>query len=339
MTTPRIHDTSRCAATRRALALVLVLLGPSLGCATDPVDLEPVADGNGPGPATAPPATAPEPRTAGPTERIAPPPVATGGDVLVRVGTDDIGARELADRFRERHREKFDNILKDLLVERVVRRENETHKIDVPAAILDAEVARDREIYEKEARLQYQMGLDELLKAQGRSSEDFTRLSREHALYVHTLRRLVRHAQLQRGAVKVRHIVVKTREEALGLHAKLVQGADFATLARQHSLCPSRRDGGNLAMVVPGVYAAAGHAEVEATLAVLDAGQLSSVVAAKTGFHVFEALYREPPHPAASYAELADRVASSLERFPVSDEEIDWWLEQIRPRYPLVQHF
>nr|WP_115718166.1 peptidylprolyl isomerase [Gallaecimonas mangrovi] len=42
------------------------------------------------------------------------------------------------------------------------------------------------------------------------------------------------------------HILVKTREEADMLLAKLKKGADFNKLAKQHSLCPSKRRGGDL---------------------------------------------------------------------------------------------
>ncbi|WKE64280.1 peptidylprolyl isomerase [Gallaecimonas kandeliae] len=42
------------------------------------------------------------------------------------------------------------------------------------------------------------------------------------------------------------HILVKTREEAEKLLAQLKKGADFNKLAKQHSLCPSKRRGGDL---------------------------------------------------------------------------------------------
>lgn len=42
------------------------------------------------------------------------------------------------------------------------------------------------------------------------------------------------------------HILVKTEKEALELKAKLAKGANFQDLAKRHSLCPSKKRGGDL---------------------------------------------------------------------------------------------
>lgn len=42
------------------------------------------------------------------------------------------------------------------------------------------------------------------------------------------------------------HILVKTLPEAESLQQKIAEGADFASLAREYSLCPSKRNGGDL---------------------------------------------------------------------------------------------
>ena len=42
------------------------------------------------------------------------------------------------------------------------------------------------------------------------------------------------------------HILVKHKDDAEKLKRQLDQGADFAQLARKHSLCPSGKKGGDL---------------------------------------------------------------------------------------------
>ena len=43
-----------------------------------------------------------------------------------------------------------------------------------------------------------------------------------------------------------RHILVATEDKCNELKAAIEGGADFAEIARQHSTCPSSRDGGDL---------------------------------------------------------------------------------------------
>ena len=49
-----------------------------------------------------------------------------------------------------------------------------------------------------------------------------------------------------------RHILVDSEHEALSLLKKLAFGADFETLATEHSLCPSKDKGGALGVFAPG---------------------------------------------------------------------------------------
>ncbi|GGW78196.1 peptidylprolyl isomerase [Alteromonas halophila] len=42
------------------------------------------------------------------------------------------------------------------------------------------------------------------------------------------------------------HILVKTKEEAENLKQRLARGANFQQLAKKHSICPSRKRGGDL---------------------------------------------------------------------------------------------
>ena len=43
-----------------------------------------------------------------------------------------------------------------------------------------------------------------------------------------------------------RHILVDSEAQCLQLKSDIENGADFAAVAREHSSCPSSRDGGNL---------------------------------------------------------------------------------------------
>lgn len=49
-----------------------------------------------------------------------------------------------------------------------------------------------------------------------------------------------------------RHILVATQEQCSDLKRQIEDGADFAEVAKEHSLCPSGKDGGNLGEFAPG---------------------------------------------------------------------------------------
>ena len=49
-----------------------------------------------------------------------------------------------------------------------------------------------------------------------------------------------------------RHILVSTEAECLDLKSKLEAGAEFESLAKQYSSCPSGQKGGNLGEFGPG---------------------------------------------------------------------------------------
>lgn len=55
--------------------------------------------------------------------------------------------------------------------------------------------------------------------------------------------------------VQARHILVSTKEKAEQLKKEIDEGADFSTLAEQHSECPSKKRGGDLGWFGKGAMA------------------------------------------------------------------------------------
>ncbi len=49
-----------------------------------------------------------------------------------------------------------------------------------------------------------------------------------------------------------RHILVNSEEQCLALKQEIENGRDFAEVAKQHSSCPSGRQGGDLGSFGPG---------------------------------------------------------------------------------------
>ncbi len=85
-----------------------------------------------------------------------------------------------------------------------------------------------------------------------------------------------------------RHILVDTEDKCQSLIDEIKGGADFADVAKQHSSCPSSRDGGNLGtfgrgQMVPEFDTACFEGEV---------GQVQGPIKTQFGYHVVEVTER-----------------------------------------------
>ena len=85
-----------------------------------------------------------------------------------------------------------------------------------------------------------------------------------------------------------RHILVKTKEQAEAIKKQLAGGADFASLAKKHSLCSSAKKGGDLGEFGPGTMLKA-FDNVVFKKPILT---IHGPVKTKFGFHLIETIYR-----------------------------------------------
>jgi len=87
-----------------------------------------------------------------------------------------------------------------------------------------------------------------------------------------------------------RHILVSTREQCEELKTQIEEGGDFAALAKEHSTCPSGKQGGDLGEFGPGQM-------VKEFDAVVFSGELRKVhgpVQTQFGYHLLEITSRTP---------------------------------------------
>ncbi|SET68436.1 peptidylprolyl isomerase [Oceanicella actignis] len=108
--------------------------------------------------------------------------------------------------------------------------------------------------------------------------------------------------------VRARHILVKTKEEAEAVRKELLDGADFAELAKTRSTGPSGPRGGDLGwfekdMMVPEF--------AEAAFA-LEPGEISEPVQTQFGWHVIK-LEERREKPAPTFEEMREELAAELE--------------------------
>lgn len=81
-----------------------------------------------------------------------------------------------------------------------------------------------------------------------------------------------------------RHILTATREECDALKSRIEGGEDFADLAKEHSLCPSGRSGGDLGQFSPGQMVR----EFDEVVFSEAVGEVHGPVQTQFGFHLIE---------------------------------------------------
>ena len=82
------------------------------------------------------------------------------------------------------------------------------------------------------------------------------------------------------------HILMKTEKEAQAVMERLGRGEKFANIAREVSLCPSGKRGGDLGTFGRGKMVK----EFEEAAFALQKGQISPIVKTKFGYHIVRRL-------------------------------------------------
>jgi parvulin-like peptidyl-prolyl isomerase len=82
------------------------------------------------------------------------------------------------------------------------------------------------------------------------------------------------------------HILVKTEQEGKTIQERLNKGEKFSNIAKEVSLCPSGKHGGDLGTFTRGKMVK----EFETAAFTLQKGQTSPIVKTKFGYHIIKRL-------------------------------------------------
>jgi len=119
---------------------------------------------------------------------------------------------------------------------------------------------------------------------------------------------------------EVRHILVKTKDEADKLHEELVNGASFATLAKEKSLDPGSKDQGGKLTVSKGQTVEA----FDKAAFSLDTNEISDPVKTQYGYHIIQPLTDVKPGRVTPFTQVRNQIKSQLLQQKKSDAVSDW---------------
>lgn len=112
------------------------------------------------------------------------------------------------------------------------------------------------------------------------------------------------------GGMQIAHILVATEKEALDILARLKAGGDFAKLAKQYSICPSKERGGDLGLINENSNYLT---EFKTAALQLQPGEITpKPVKSEAGYHLIKAgdKVESKVHP---FAEVKNSVTADLE--------------------------
>lgn len=116
-----------------------------------------------------------------------------------------------------------------------------------------------------------------------------------------------------------RQILFDKKETADRIYVKLMNGADFAEMARAHSVSPDAARGGDL-----GFFDAKTYPEIFSEICQqLGPGEISTVTATPYGFQIFQLIAKRPPRQ-RSLEETKDQIMRALREERMEEAFIKW---------------
>jgi parvulin-like peptidyl-prolyl isomerase len=123
-----------------------------------------------------------------------------------------------------------------------------------------------------------------------------------------------------------RQILVDKKEIADRIHARLMKGEDFATLAKEFSVSPDSAKGGDL-----GFFDAKAYPEVFAEICQqLSPGEISKVKATPYGYQIFQLIAKRPPRQ-RTLDEAREGIERKLREQRIEEAFVPW-LEDLMNR-------
>lgn len=242
--------------------------------------------------------------------------------VVATVGPHTLRKSHVFDRLATSNPRLATDVIDLLVLDLLVAGHAQEHGIRVDGARVERLVDREVELIAEGVRGQFDgVDLETYVRANfAMGLADFRELVRLRLAQRFYHDTVVRFMALREDRVRVRYIVNRDAELMARIARKVEEGADFGSLALQHSEDESRRENGLLPPFGPGF-----EHPIAAAAFSLEAGGVSPVfmVDGRSGprHYLVYCLERLPGRPDAAYDDVAEEIATSLRDSACSDFE------------------
>jgi len=129
--------------------------------------------------------------------------------------------------------------------------------------------------------------------------------------------------------VRLRQIVVQSREEAGKILARLAGGEDMGQLAKKCSITPDAKNGGDMGWISEGQF----DEDIENIILSLPVGGKSDIIKSSFGYHIFEAMELL----AEGYSSLPEVMKEIEASLTLQKKELLYkkWISDLKDRYPV----
>jgi len=249
-------------------------------------------------------------------------PAAAEDEVVATVGGTELRKSHVFDRLATIRPRLAMDVIDLLVLDLLVAEHAKTHRVTVDAAAIDDLVQREEKLLRD--------GIEAQLPGTVFEAYVSTNFAMDVAAFRELLRlriaqrffhdNVIRFMALREDRVRVRYIVNRDAALMQEVARKVADGADFGSLAVQHSEDDSRRDNGLLPPFGPGFE----HPIASAAFA-LEAGEVSPVFTVEGAegprHYLVYCLERIPGRPDVTFASVADELRAGLRDAPRTDFE------------------
>ncbi|HON43732.1 MAG TPA: peptidylprolyl isomerase [Planctomycetota bacterium] len=243
-----------------------------------------------------------------------------------------ITKEELYDLMLKRFPNQVQAVLSEIALHRMIELECKEKNIDIPRSMIITEAKE--ELTKLKAEIQEKLGLEwksylSHNKIRERDVQKDLWLKAKYSLAIYALVRL---QESEMDLIDARHILVSSREKAESIRQKLLNHADFGTLAKQESISHTGQNGGKISKIARGDLK---DENLELAVFSLPVHEISNVIESKYGFHIWQVLKIYPARDKVSWKAISKDIWKLWKKNPVLERDFQLWFQKVEKKYPL----